>query len=129
MFSLLENPVLQGGLIFAAFYYFARFLYYRDNKVENRRRGAITAAEKLRAGGQNWVADFVTDYAVGDYDGVGARVVKMIELAKHDESMKTELKLMALNAVRAYLGDKEVVSELVAQAQKLGTLPKAVKPE
>lgn len=54
--------------------------FRRDTEKENRRKAAITLAGKMREYGATHTAEMLTMYAVGDYSGMGQRVVDLVKL-------------------------------------------------
>ncbi len=50
------------------------FLYKKDEAIEDRRRGAAQMAAKLYELGLKKTPEFLTDYSVGDYSAMAAKL-------------------------------------------------------
>lgn len=61
-------------------YFIARWLFQKDTEIENRRRGAAKLAGVLSAKGLKKVPDFLIDYSVGDYSGMGTHIKQLADL-------------------------------------------------
>jgi hypothetical protein len=76
LFTLILLLIVVG----LAGYFFVRFLYRKDTEIENRRRGAARLAGTLRSIGLKKTPEFLEDYSVGDYSGMGRKVKQLGEL-------------------------------------------------
>lgn len=66
--------VLIGG------YAGTQWLVKKDTKIEERRRAAANLAGVLRGLGLSKTPEFLIDYSVGDYSGMGEKLVRLAEL-------------------------------------------------
>lgn len=133
MFDQVNHPAVWGVIIFALAYLAGRWWYKKDEEIEDRRREAIRAASSFREAKQDWIADLLTDYAVGDYDEVGVKLAKLVAMSKSDSELKLFLRTLALDAVTGQLKDKNVRDEMAAKLEaygdKVGDTPEvAAKP-
>lgn len=72
--GLAGNPVVLVALASIALYATGRFLFRRDEAVEDRRRKAIKLAGDCQKCGLDFLAPVLEDYSVGDYSGMLHRV-------------------------------------------------------
>jgi hypothetical protein len=61
-------------------YIVAQFLFKKDTEIEDRRRGAARLAGVLSSLGLKKTPEFLIDYSVGDYSGMGNKVRRLAEL-------------------------------------------------
>lgn len=61
-------------------YVIAKWAFRKDTEIENRRRGAAKLAGVLSAKGLKKVPEFLIDYSVGDYSGMGNHIKQLAEL-------------------------------------------------
>lgn len=130
MYNTSFDPMIHGAILLAVSYFLFSWWYKRDELVEDRRREAIKLVGKLNEAGQTWLADFITDYAVGDYDELGVKIAKLIQLSKSDEAMKSTLRSMALSVLMGGLEDevtrKAIAEKLEPYGKLVGDTPEPV---
>jgi len=102
---MLSQPVLMGVVVVLVAALAGRFLYKKDTEIEERRRAANRLAGVLRAGGLEYVPDFLEDYGVGDYSGMAKTIHKaalLLENPKHAEELfdKAVDKVLAARAAK-----------------------------
>lgn len=61
-------------------YAVAQWLFRKDTEIEDRRRGAAKLAGVLSSLGLVKTPEFLIDYSVGDYSGMGNKVKRLAEL-------------------------------------------------
>lgn len=66
----LSSPLVLVILASLALYAMGRFLFRRDEAVEDRRRKAIKLAGDCQKCGLDFLAPLLEDYSVGDYSGM-----------------------------------------------------------
>lgn len=66
----LSSPIVVVALASIALYATGRFLFRRDEAVEDRRRKAIKLAGDCQKCGLDFLAPVLEDYSVGDYSGM-----------------------------------------------------------
>ena len=70
----LSSPLVLVALASIALYASGRFLFRRDEAVEDRRRKAIKLAGDCQKCGLDFLAPVLEDYSVGDYSGMTHRL-------------------------------------------------------
>lgn len=78
--------VSTAVLILVAGFAGVKWLVKTDTKVENRRRGAAELAGVLRSLGLKHTPDFLVDYSVGDYSGMGDKISRLAKLFLEGEA-------------------------------------------
>ena len=109
--------VVVGG------YQGTKWLVKVGTKVENRRRAAANLAGVLRSYGLVKTPEFLVDYSVGDYSGMGDKLVRLAELFLSGEAEVVKefeqvferclVAKLATEQGRAYITSKLTDSEYV----------------
>jgi hypothetical protein len=120
MHELIASPIVHAIIVFAVCLLCAKFFYRTDERIENRRRAAFALAGELKAQGMTWVPDLLEDYAVGDYDSIGTKMVKIAELAKNDPAMKAEFHAVFVKLLKSKFQDADAKKELEGMLEGLG---------
>ena len=104
------------ALVVIAGYYVGSWLFRKDTEIEERRRAAAKLAGVLASYGLSKVPEFLIDYSVGDYSGMGNKIKQITQLFLSGETaVVTEFERVfeaCLNvklnseAGRAYIGAK-----------------------
>ena len=68
--NLAGNPLVLVALASIALYATGRFMFRRDEAIEDRRRKAIKLAGDCQKCGLDFLAPVLEDYSVGDYSGM-----------------------------------------------------------
>lgn len=133
MLEFLHNPIIQGALVLGLAFFAARFLYRKDEKVEGRRRMAAELAAKLKGMGSDILADFLIDYSVGDYDGMGVKLLKYKHMTDSDAGLKAEgrkiLRAILGGELQSEDGRAHVEKMLTDMGVRLGSRKPAPSPE
>ena len=114
----------------------AKWLFQKDTEVENRRRGAAKLAAVLQSYGLQKTPEFLQDYAVGDYSGMGHKISDLARLFLDGEEHVVkefqyvfdrvlEAKLQTAEG-RAYIAAK--LSETAKPVAGQSASPSPVKP-
>lgn len=77
---MFSTSVLTGIIIVLVGLAAGRWFYSKDTEIENRRKRAIKVAGIYEAAGLVNVAEFLTNYAVGDYSGMAKAMDKAYNL-------------------------------------------------
>jgi hypothetical protein len=118
--------LLAIGFVGLASYVIGKWLFTKDQEIEDRRRAAAVLAGKLREMGLVQTPEFLTDYSVGDYSGMATKLKKLADLFMHGEAgVLTEFKNVAGRVIDAQLRTEEGRALLAA---KLADAVKATDP-
>jgi len=90
MVSLVINVVLGALVLGAACYYVVRWMFRKDTEIEDRRRAAAELAGVLSGLGLRKIPDFLIDYSVGDYSGMGKKIADLARLFLSGEAAVLE---------------------------------------
>lgn len=91
-------------LIFAGGYNATKWLVKVDSKIEDRRRGAAKLAGVLSKFGLTRIPEFLLDYNVGDYGGMGDKILDLAKLfLKGDDAVVEEFDKVFENCLVAKL--------------------------
>jgi len=122
MFSL--SSVLICILLVALGAVVAKWLFKKDTEVENRRRAAGQLAATLKSYGLVVLPDFLIDYSVGDYSGMGYKIKETAKLlAGSPEAVVKEFDGIfsrVLTAKLASEGGRTLLAAKLADAVKAG---------
>lgn len=77
---MLSQPVLLAVVVVLVGVIAGRWLYSKDDKIEQRRKRAIKVAGVYGAAGFVHIEEFLTNYAVGDYSGMACTLDKAYHL-------------------------------------------------
>jgi hypothetical protein len=86
--SLAASPVVLIGLASLALYTTGRFLFRRDEAIEDRRRKAIKLAGDCQKCGLDFLAPLLEDYSVGDYSGLVHRLRSFADDLRDDATRR-----------------------------------------
>lgn len=75
-FEMWEIACLVGFVVGCVL--LVRFLFKKDDEIEDRRRHAINAAGELRKIHDDQLAVILEDYAIGDYSGIAKNVADIV---------------------------------------------------
>ena len=105
-------------LLVLGFYQGAKWLVKTDTKVEDRRRAAAKLAGVLSGIGLAKTPEFLIDYSVGDYSGMGDKLVKLVELfTSGEEAVLAEFGRVFERCLDAKLSSGEGRSYIAAKLQ------------
>ena len=76
----LPTLILLLVVLVAVGYFVVKWLFQKDTEIEDRRRGAARLAGVLSNKGLVKVPEFLIDYSVGDYSGMGNNIKKLAAL-------------------------------------------------
>jgi hypothetical protein len=120
MHELITNPIVHAVILFAIAVFASKWLYKKDEKIEDRRRGAFKLAAEFRAKGMTWVPDLLEDYAVGDYDSIGVKLVKVGMLAHNDAALKSEFDTVFASLLKSKFQDPDAKAQLESLLEEAG---------
>lgn len=120
MHELIASPLIHAIVVFAVCLLCAKFFYKTDERIEKRRRAAFGLALELKNQGMTWVPELLEDYAVGDYDSIGTKMVKMHELAKNDPALKAEFHAVFVKLLKSKFQDADAKKDLEGLLEGLG---------
>lgn len=129
MHELMINPAVHAIIIFAVALLGSKWLYKKDEKIEDRRRGAFKLAGEMRSKGMTWVPDLLEDYAVGDYDSIGVKMAKIAMLAHNDAALRDEFKKVFASLLTSHFQDESAKTELEGMLENLGHKLVPITPE
>jgi hypothetical protein len=102
------GTISTAVLIVLAGYKGATWLVKTDTKVENRRRAAAELAGVLRSLGLVKTPDFLIDYSVGDYSGMGEHLIELSKLFLSGEAaVVAEFEAVFERCLAAKLGTEQ----------------------
>lgn len=119
--------VVSGVAAFAV----AKLLFRADTRVEERRRHAIEAAQVLRARGLTILPQVLTDYAVGDYDGLVNDVKSFARMALNPQQIDAEFETLFKNMLAVKLSQPDqmaILERTLAQAKAAASAASSVPP-
>ncbi len=80
----------------------------KDTKIENRRRAAAELASTLKSYGLVRTPDFLINYSVGDYSGMGESLIQLTKLfLSGEEAVVKEFKQVFERCLEVKLRDEE----------------------
>lgn len=86
MWTWILIAVLSAALLALVGYNVASWAFKKDEEIEDRRRGAAKLAGILSGLGLKKIPEFLIDYSVGDYSGMGSKLKQLAELFLSGES-------------------------------------------
>jgi hypothetical protein len=89
--NLAGNPLVLVALASLALYTTGRFLFRRDEAIEDRRRKAIKLAGDCQKCGLDFLAPVLEDYSVGDYSGMVHRLRAFADDLRDDATRRQVL--------------------------------------
>ena len=123
--KLLASPLVMIALASVALYATGRFMFRRDEAVEDRRRKAIKLAGDCQKCGLDFLAPVLEDYSVGDYSGMLHRLRTFADDLRDDATRRQLLDRFFATQLAARLRDEEQrrkIVEAVSQSTT-STLP------
>jgi hypothetical protein len=120
MHELITNPMVHAVALFAIAVAASKWLYRKDEKIEDQRRGAFKLAGEMRAKGMSWMPDLLEDYAVGDYDNIGTKLVKVGMLAHNDAALKAEFDTVFATLLKSKFQDADAKAQLEDLLEEAG---------
>lgn len=116
--SAVTIAILSFILAVGAAYAGGKWLFQKDTEIENRRRAAAKLAGKLQAYGLKKTPDFLIDYSVGDYSGMGKKIYNLAELfLSGEEHVLKELDDVYQNVLASHLKTEAGRALLAAMLQ------------
>jgi len=110
--NLASSPIVLVALASIALYASGRFMFRRDEAVEDRRRKAIRLAGDCQKCGLDFLAPVLEDYSVGDYSGMLHRLRAFADDVRDDATRRQILDHFFSTQLATRLKD-------VAQRQKI----------
>ena len=86
--NLAASPVVLIALASLALYTTGRFVFRRDEAIEDRRRKAIKLAGDCQKCGLDFLAPLLEDYSVGDYSGLVHRLRSFADDLRDDATRR-----------------------------------------
>jgi hypothetical protein len=132
--SLFANVALGGVIAAAVAYYVGRWFFKLDEKIEDRRRAAGQLAIALAKVGLKRIPEFLLCYSVGDYSGMGEKLIELVRLFLSGEAaVLDEFADVFDNVLKAKLSTEEgrafIAAKLADSAKDgdVGTIADAPK--
>lgn len=130
----LSSPIVLVALASIALYATGRFLFRRDEAVEDRRRKAIKLAGDCQKCGLDFLAPVLEDYSVGDYSGMLHRLRTFADDIRDDGTRRQILDhfftTQLATRVKSEAERRKILETLEAAAPNASpaTLASGVKP-
>lgn len=106
-------------LVVVAGYFVTKWAVKVDTKVEDRRRAANRLAGVMRSLGLRQTPEFLEDYGVGDYSGMGDKIVRLVELfASGEAAVVAEFEKVFERCLVAKLATEQGRAYLAAKLQE-----------
>ncbi|HTN73744.1 MAG TPA: hypothetical protein VL096_00805 [Pirellulaceae bacterium] len=118
--KLAGNPLILVLLASIALYATGRFLFRRDEAVEDRRRKAIKLAGDCQKCGLDFLAPVLEDYSVGDYSAMLHRLRTFADDIRDDATRRQMLDRFFTTQLRQRLQDEAQRRQIV---EALGNSP------
>jgi hypothetical protein len=128
---MLTQSLLIGAVVLLAGYIIGGWLWKKDREVEARRKSAGQIAGLLRSKGLKYIPEFLEDYSVGDYAGMGKcidKAVILIEDPSHAEQVFDQMVDTVNTARAAGKTTDTALAAAVALAKKAADLVAADSP-
>lgn len=107
----------------AAAFFGSKLIVAGDNRVEDRRRQAVTLSAWCAANGLPTLSSLCADYSVGDYSGVLAQVRQLCQLVADPEQSKVAVQQFLDVQLNKVLSTEEGKASLIAKIEsKLGVV-------
>src|SRR5688572_23977966 len=120
MFPTLTSASLPLIAIAAVGIYFgAKFLFKKDENVEDRRRQAIKLAGECKTCGLDFLSPVLEDYAVGDYSGILHRLRTLSEDVRSDSQRQALLDRVFETQLAARMKTPEARQQIVLAMSRL----------
>jgi hypothetical protein len=123
--NLAGSPIVLVALASLALYASGRFLFRRDEAVEDRRRKAIKLAGDCQKCGLDFLAPVLEDYSVGDYSGMLHRLRSFADDIRDDGTRRQILDHFFTTQLATRLKDdaqrRQIVAALDASATTANT--------
>jgi hypothetical protein len=120
---MIWNLLIAVGVV-ALGYVGGRWLYQKDTEKEERRRAAFKAAAGLQNQGLNVAADFLVDYAVGDYSGMAKKLKDVAVVLSNPAAAQAEFANVFSKILQAKLNDPVELAK-IAEAVASKQVPKS----
>lgn len=121
----LSSPLVLVALASVALYASGRFLFRRDEAVEDRRRKAIKLAGDCQKCGLDFLAPLLEDYSVGDYSGMLHRLRTFADDIRDDATRRQILDHFFATQLEHRLKDDAQRRKI---AEALQAMPSASSP-
>ncbi len=119
--KLLASPLVMIALASVALYATGRFMFRRDEAVEDRRRKAIKLAGDCHKCGLDFLAPVLEDYSVGDYSGMLHRLRTFADDLRDDATRRQLLDRFFATQLAARLRDEEQRRKIVEAVSQTTT--------
>jgi hypothetical protein len=104
----------------------AKWLYKKDEQIEDRRRAAARLAATLKSIGLNHTPEFLISYSVGDYSDMGVKLKQLVDLfLDGEEAVLREFGKVFKSCLEAKLKSKDGIAEIEAKLAEAKAVPKA----
>jgi len=114
----LTTLLMIGGVLVLG-WALGKYLFRKDEEIEDRRRQAFKLATKLSEYGLTRIPDVLGCYAVGDYSGLGDEVSKVYDLfASGEEAILKEFNAVFLKVLEQKLKTKEGRALIAAELKE-----------
>lgn len=120
---MIGNLLIAVGVT-ALGYVGGRWLYQKDSEREERRRAAFLTAASMREKGLNIMADFLMDYAVGDYGGMAKKLKDAAVTLSNPAAAEAQFAVVFQKMLQAKLGNPAELAKL-AEAVQSKVVPSA----
>ena len=123
--KLAGNPIVLVALASIALYATGRFLFRRDEAIEDRRRKAIKLAGDCQKCGLDFLAPVLEDYSVGDYSGMTHRLRTFADDIRDDATRRQILDRFFTTQLAHRVKDEAQRRQIVAALEANPTPPAA----
>lgn len=120
--KLAGNPLVLVILASLALYAMGRFLFRRDEAVEDRRRKAIKLAGDCQKCGLDFLAPVLEDYSVGDYSSMLHRLRAFADDLRDDATRRQILDRFFETQLASRLKDEQQYRKIVETVSTVSTL-------
>lgn len=120
MFPTLSSaslPILVAAAV--AIYFGAKFLFKKDEQIEDRRRQAIKLAGECKTCGLEFLSPVLEDYAVGDYSGILHRLRALADDVRSDSQRQALLDRVFETQLAARMKTPESRQQIVNAMSRL----------
>ena len=111
--KLLASPLVMIALASITLYATGRFMFRRDEAIEDRRRKAIKLAGDCQKCGLDFLAPVLEDYSVGDYSGMLHRLRAFADDIRDDATRRQILDRFFATQLTYRLRDAEQRRKIV----------------
>jgi hypothetical protein len=121
--KLASSPLVLVSLASIALYASGRFMFRRDEAVEDRRRKAIKLAGDCQKCGLDFLAPVLEDYSVGDYSAMLHRLRAIADDIRDDATRRQILDHFFSTQLAARLKDAAQRQKIVEAVETTPTPP------